>query len=197
MRPFCVLLAGSAVLAGTLLASAQTPDGKAPAAKNGPVYTLEQFGPVEKAADAEATFQKASKDIIASGGGILMIPAQAAAGWKPRNTTQEQWRKPAPPEPTKQWGSLKVDGPVTTTGLSGDTATPAKNLRGKNVGVKAGETKVTVAFPIPETDENYAVFIEQNWLTNRSIVNKAATGFTVEFDKAAPQDARLDWLLVR
>ena len=83
----------------------KTPDANAPAAKSGPVYSLDQFGPVEKPADAEATFQKASKDIIASGGGILMIPSSAAAGWKPKNTTQEQWRKPEPPEPTKQWGS--------------------------------------------------------------------------------------------
>jgi hypothetical protein len=132
MRRFCVLLAGIAVLAGTLLATAQTPDSKALAVKSGPVYSLDQFGPVEKTADAEATFQKASKDIIASGGGILMIPSNAAVGWKPRNTTQEQWRKPAPPEPTKQWGSLPgvtvVDGrggtvkinPPQVTGLEID-----------------------------------------------------------------------------
>ena len=86
---------------------------------------------------------------------------------------------------------------MTTTGLSGDKDTPSKNLRGKNVAVKAGETKITVAFPIAEADENYAVFVEQNWLTNRAIVRKEATGFTVEFDRPAPKDAKLDWMLVR
>ena len=85
---------------------------------------------------------------------------------------------------------IKVDGPV-------DSVTPAKNLRGKNVSVKTGETKITVAFPIAEADENYAVFVEQNWLTNRAVVRKEATGFTVEFERPAPKDARLDWILVR
>lgn len=132
MRQICILLAGIVTLAGTLLLSAQaqngkTPGGKAPAAESGPVYSLDQFGPVEKPADAEATFQKASKDIIASGGGILMIPSSAAAGWKPKNTTQEQWRKPEPPEPTKQWGSRPgvtvVDGRGGTVKISPPQAT--------------------------------------------------------------------------
>ncbi len=86
---------------------------------------------------------------------------------------------------------------MTTTGLSGDKETPSKNLRGKNMSVKAGETKITVAFPIAEVDENYAVFVEQNWLTNRAIVRKEASGFTVEFERSAPKDAKLDWMLVR
>ena len=86
---------------------------------------------------------------------------------------------------------------MTATGLSGDQDRPAKNLRGKNVAVKTGETKISVTFPIAETDENYAVFVEQNWSTNRAIVKKEPTGFTVEFDKPAPKEAKLDWMLVR
>ena len=34
---------------------------------SGPVYSLDQFGPCKSPADAEATYQKASKDIIAAG----------------------------------------------------------------------------------------------------------------------------------
>lgn len=95
------IAAGIVVLACCPSLSAQT---SAASTGSGPVYSLDQFGPVGKAAEAEATFQKASKDVIAAGGGVLVIPAQAAPAWKPRNTTQEEWRKPAPPEPAKSWG---------------------------------------------------------------------------------------------
>jgi hypothetical protein len=40
---------------------------------------------LDTAALAEATFQKASQDIIAAGGGVLMVPLQTAAQWKPHN----------------------------------------------------------------------------------------------------------------
>ncbi len=72
---------------------------------SGAVYSLDQFGPVISPNDAQKTFEKASADIIASGGGVLMIPAEAAAGWKPKNDSQEQWRKPPPPATAKGWGS--------------------------------------------------------------------------------------------
>ena len=42
--------------------------------------------------------------------------------------------------------------------------------------------------PQPEADGDYAVFIEQSWLTNRAISNKTAEGFTVTFADAAPID---------
>ena len=92
---------------------------------------------------------------------------------------------------------LRAGGPVSeVTGLSGDK-TPARNLRGKNLSVTAQATKFEVAFPQAEADGDYAVFIEQSWLTNRAIVKKTAEGFTVEFATPAPADARLDWMIVR
>ena len=70
----------------------------------GPVYSLDQFGPCGTAAIADQTFQKASAEILAAGGGVVVIPTTAAAGWTPQNTTQHEWRKPAPPDPAKSWG---------------------------------------------------------------------------------------------
>jgi hypothetical protein len=94
-------------------------------------------------------------------------------------------------------GGLQAGGPVSNvTGLSADT-TPARNLRGKNVEVPAGKTTLEIRFPHSEADNNYAVFIEQSWLTNRAISNKTATGFTVTFAEDAPEHATLDWMLVR
>ncbi len=94
-------------------------------------------------------------------------------------------------------GGLQTGGPLSTvTGISGD-ATQARNLRAKNVPVPDGKTTIDIRFPHPEADANYAVFIEQSWLTNRAINNKTADGFTITFADAAPKDATLDWMLVR
>ncbi|MCG3147055.1 MAG: hypothetical protein PCFJNLEI_00491 [Verrucomicrobiae bacterium] len=87
-------------------------------------------------------------------------------------------------------------GLVTGAGLSGGDK-PARNLRGLNVAVKAGETKFPVKFPVAEADDAYGVFIEQSWIGNRAIVKKEATGFTVEFEKPAPANAKIDWFIVR
>ena len=56
---------------------------------------------------------------------------------------------------------------------------------------------MTVAFPVTEVDGDYAVFVEQNWIGNRAITQKDAKGFTIKFEKPAPADAKLDWLIVR
>ena len=97
---------------------------------------------------------------------------------------------------TFKGGDARFSGSVLAAGLSGD-ATPARNLRGKDVSVKAGETAVTVTFAHAESDASYAVFVEQNWLGNRAITKKDATGFTIQFEKPAPADAKLDWMIVR
>ena len=47
------------------------------------------------------------------------------------------------------------------------------------------------------SDEDYAVFVEQNWISNRAIVKKEVRGFTVQFEKPAPDGAKLDWMIVR
>ena len=58
-------------------------------------------------------------------------------------------------------------------------------------------TSASVTFPVAEADDQYGVFIEQSWLGQRAIVKKEATGFTVQFEKPAPDGAKLDWMLVR
>ena len=93
-------------------------------------------------------------------------------------------------------GNLRLNGSLVATGLSADKE-PARNLRGKNLPVKVGETTLTVTFVTPEADGDYAVFVEQNWVANRSVVQKEAKGFTVQFEKPAPANAKLDWMIVR
>ncbi|MCX5660557.1 MAG: hypothetical protein NTW19_12660 [Planctomycetota bacterium] len=104
---------------------------------------------------------------------------------------------------TKETGDLKFDGgdarfsgSVVAKGLSGDEK-PARNLRGKGLPVKAGATSVEVVFPNLEADGDYAVFIEQTWLGNRAVTAQTEKGFTVTFDKAAPENAKLHWMIVR
>lgn len=94
-------------------------------------------------------------------------------------------------------GGLNAGGSVSNVaGLSGD-AKPAKNLRGKNIAVVIRAATVRIKFPTPEADADYAVFLEQSWLSNRAISDKTPEGFTVTFDKAAPDKATIDWMLVR
>ena len=50
---------------------------------------------------------------------------------------------------------------------------------------------------IAEADGDYAVFVEQSWLTNRAISDKSPTGFKVTFATPAPPKATIDWMLVR
>ncbi|MDX1946111.1 MAG: hypothetical protein SFU86_12000 [Pirellulaceae bacterium] len=96
-----------------------------------------------------------------------------------------------------QGGGVKTNGSVSAVrGLSGDDE-PAQNLRGKNLPVAASAVTFSVKFATPEADGDYAVFVEQTWLTNRAISDKTAAGFTVTFDKPAPAGAKLDWMLVR
>jgi hypothetical protein len=94
-------------------------------------------------------------------------------------------------------GGLQAGGSVASVGgLSGD-AKQARNLRGKNIAVPSGKTSIDIRFSQEEADGNYAVFVEQTWLTNRAVINKNATGFTITFADPAPENATVDWMLVR
>ncbi|MBM4037602.1 MAG: hypothetical protein FJ290_03730 [Planctomycetes bacterium] len=88
-------------------------------------------------------------------------------------------------------------GGVTRLGGLSGTDKAARNLRGIGVKVPAGAASLAVAFPQAEADVAYAVFIEQSWLTSRAVTARTEKGFTVAFDKPAPEGATLDWLLVR
>ncbi len=99
------------LMACNLNAPAQT----SPAAPNG-VYSLDQFGPVSTGAEAEQTFQKASKEIMNSGGGVLMIPSKIDPSFVPKNTSQETWRTPPPPAPARRWGVTNGVTVVDTRG---------------------------------------------------------------------------------
>ncbi len=91
---------------------------------------------------------------------------------------------------------MTFNGSARFEGLSGE-AQPARNLRGKNVPVKAGQTTLDIAFPTAEVNGDYAVFIEQNWISMRAVTKKTATGFTVNFGQPAPEGAAADWMIVR
>jgi Pectate lyase superfamily protein len=48
-----------------------------------------------------------------------------------------------------------------------------------------------------EPDPFFAVLVTPNWQTTVWVTNKASTGFTLNFDTAAPADAKVDYLIVR
>jgi hypothetical protein len=90
-----------------------------------------------------------------------------------------------------------ISGGITTLGGISGTTVEARNLRGIGVIIAKGQTTVEVKFPRAENDADYAVFVETNWLSQRAIAARTPQGFTVTFATAAPDNARLDWTLVR
>jgi hypothetical protein len=56
---------------------------------------------------------------------------------------------------------------------------------------------LTVRFDQPAADSAYSVVVQGNWFTLDRVTEKRADGFDVEFSEAAPQEAALDWQLVR
>ena len=108
--PWCRLILSLAAASLALSARAQAPVIGGPLTNVapvgvGPVYALNQFGPVSNPAQAQATFTNASAQLIASGGGVLIIPREAPKDWMPRNNTQGIWLNPAPPAPS--WPAVR------------------------------------------------------------------------------------------
>jgi hypothetical protein len=95
-------------------------------------------------------------------------------------------------------GNLDVQGQgVVRQGGVSATTTPAHNLRGIGVRVPAGAKRLTVRFDQPEADAAYSVVVQGNWFTLDRVTAKRPDGFDVEFTEPAPQEAALDWQLVR
>lgn len=106
-------------------------------------------------------------------------------------------------EPLVVGGALDLDRPaiareglVEVRGVSA-TRTAAKNLRGINVPVPLGRKSIDVAFTEHEPDTRYALCVQPNWLTAAAVVEKRADGFRVLFAEAAPEEATIDWQLIR
>ncbi|MHB9133020.1 MAG: hypothetical protein ACYDBB_18285 [Armatimonadota bacterium] len=102
-----------------------------------------------------------------------------------------------------QTGDLSITGGgvtlPTVKGVHGISATPtaAHNLRGINLPVTAGAKRLTITFPTPEADAQYAVHLQPTWFTQTRVVSKTAKGFTVEFATPAPVKGTVDWIMVR
>jgi len=88
-------------------------------------------------------------------------------------------------------GSLQGVGGISAS------ATPAANLRGIDVPVQAGATEMQVRFATPEADAAYAVAVTPTWLTTVCSPTRTEAGFTVQFGTPAPDDARVQWIMVR
>ncbi len=116
----------------------------------------------------------------------------------------DEGRKAASLTVSPQDGTMTFDGAglavpgglAAVSGLSG-TTTPARNLRGIAVPVPSGARQIEIPFQNPETDAEYAIFVQPNWLTSHAVTVRTARGFTIQFDQAAGQGAHVHWMLVR
>ncbi len=106
---------------------------------------------------------------------------------------------------TPRSGDLKlVGGALDLSGrqvfeISGISATRKKslNLRGIGINVNAGKKELNVKFSKPEPDAVYAVAVTPSWLTTLAVTKKAEGGFKVDFGTPAPENAKVDWILIR
>jgi hypothetical protein len=122
-----------------------------------------------------------------------------AVKWKYGQGTKEATLTVSPTDGVMKYegNGVNVGGSLLRlAGLSG-TDVAAKNLRGVSVPVKPGSGEISIKFAASEADANYAVFIETSWLTARGVVRQTPDGFSVGFDKPAPQGASIHWIIVR
>lgn len=94
--------------------------------------------------------------------------------------------------------NLSDGGLTQVTGITQQTnVKPAANLRGLGIPVPARAMSLRVNLPRPEADAAYAVTVRTTWITNHAVTRQDAVGFTVEFDRPAPPNAKIDWLLIK
>lgn len=85
---------------------------------------------------------------------------------------------------------------IDLKGLSG-TDKASSNLRGINVTISNGSSEAIIKFSSKELDNIYLVNVQPNWNTSDWISEKRADGFTVKFSNPAPENAKIDWLIIR
>lgn len=72
-----------------------------------------------------------------------------------------------------------------------------EDVRGSQVPVESGSLFTIISLPSEEPDARFVVKVTPSWATPLAIVGKRTTGFTISFGTPAPDDAHLDWRLVR
>lgn len=121
-----------------------------------------------------------------------------SAGDRPGNARSRLSVDPASGAFQFRGGVLDAEGMTMPQGggLSA-TAIPARNLRGIDVAVEAGQARVEVVFSRGETDGAYAVHVQPNWFAMDRVTDKTARGFVVEFSDPAPEGGAFDWQICR
>ena len=92
--------------------------------------------------------------------------------------------------------ALAVKGVKKLQGISG-TDKLASNLRGIDVGVKHNSKHICINFNKVEVDGEYSLSVLPSWFTQIKIKSKGAKGFVVDFSTPAPENAKIDWQLIR
>lgn len=123
--------------------------------------------------------------------------------WRHARGTTYVGADPSTGSLTVRGGQLDLDRPglvrgglVETKGISA-TQNAARNLRGIDVAVAAGQRVLELKFAEPEPDAQYSLCVQPNWLTATAVSDKRPDGFRVEFAEAASPGAKLDWQLIR
>ncbi len=97
------------------------------------------------------------------------------------------------------WGREQKGVTLSNQAIAGVTGLNSEsgNLRGLALTIPEGKTTHQITFAKPESSDEYALILRPNWITNYAVQTKTPQGVTVIFDKPAPKDATLDWLLIK
>ena len=167
--------------------------------------SLEEFGDISTKETAAAALQKATQQMVAAGGGVLVIPADAPADLKVWNTSQQELNGPAvtildfrqgrlryhvPPIGTKEtrgWGGLQVNRMLNMGGgtLGHCTTTGAQSINSYAV---SGSTSymATLTEPVKAGAEQraYVDLIRGIWPGQFLNVTSSVMGYKPPIDRA-------------
>jgi hypothetical protein len=175
-----ILLAVLLAATSSAFAADPAPPAAIKPAGGGVAYSLDQFGSVTSAAEAQKAFEAACKQIQAAGGGVLTIPVNTEPNWKPLNIYQEEFRTPEAPAPAKSW----KEGPGVTV----------IDPRGKSVNVMPSPItglKMSRVLQLPD-GQSLPHWNYNPMLTFENIVARGSTSYHdwVQEDVAAGKDAK-------
>ena len=69
--------------------------------------------------------------------------------------------------------------------------------RGFNVSAANGSTALNIAFQAAQTDTEYGILVQTSWNSGVRVLQKATTGFYLNYTDPGSVGQTLDWVLVR
>ena len=93
-------------------------------------------------------------------------------------------------------GDVKITGQLTAETIETNQIKAGAGVRGINIPVPAGQVELVVKFETPKSSDLYAVTVTANWETPVWVAAKMADGFLIKFSTPAPENGKVDWIVI-